>query len=320
MTISTVQLWGLRFAPVVFLLVFTPETAPAAPKARKTPRASSGSTARVSGPDRQKNRTSASSQAPAPASTATLTQGPQPLPHTGGWRFRFTQDQIRRLRWAGCRFDLVDRQIANRLWARGFTAHDFVQAYVTLAYLRPGKRGQLENLVVFRYLGFQTRDFHAFLAYGGTLTQYYNSRIGGVGQRIAGWVLVGIGAAGVLSGAVTILVGKTTADESDIRGAKKAVYVLGGVLLGTGGLLTVIGIPLIVKGTAKTNRWVPSSVLEQGHRRKLDRYRLHTGQAYRPAAGNRLRPPHPVGFNEAGLRLHPFVHTTGGGVGLSLTW
>jgi len=117
------------------------------------------------------------------------------------WPFTFSARQINDLLTIGCRFDDTDLANAKRMKDRGFTEDQYVFAYRDLYSQGMPQRYRAVEMAVFRQVGLPTSEFGQYLAHGGSMTDYYNSRIGGGGAVAAGVILLLLGAGGVITGA-----------------------------------------------------------------------------------------------------------------------
>jgi len=209
-------------------------------------------------------------------------------PDFHGWKFTFTTDQVETLRNAGATFDNLDRQMANQMAGRGFTADEFVDAYVRMWNISPGDRFNLDRLATLKYLGYPDEEYRAFKIYGGTVTDYYNSKIGGLGERIAGWVVFGIGTTTAIVGGVFILFARDLAKD-DFYFSKRELddredtYTYTGIGMAiAGGVLMGVGLPLVLVGRSKTNRWAPHYLLDYGTKEDMASYRLKSEESTHP--------------------------------------
>lgn len=213
------------------------------------------------------------------------------------------------LREAGCRFDEEDKTLASRLAAQGFTADQYIKAYQEWSKFGLEEKADVEAVAEFVELGIPLTEFNVYRGYrtrGGTLTQYYNKRIGGRGQVIGGWVATGIGLLDVIIGAVFLLANESIADaySCGMVGHDPDYWKTSGtVIMIAGGLVTVVGLSIEVSGKAKVNRWAPLGTLENGDIQQLRQYRIKSSADTRA----------PIG-----LTLSPFVSSVGGGLSLTV--
>jgi hypothetical protein len=119
--------------------------------------------------------------------------------------YMFNHIQWRQLDRVRCRFDPRSKTAA-RLYRRGFSSAEVVQACLDLRRYAKGAPHKLEAIAAYRRSGLPLASFGKYLASGRSLTDYYNqARIGGRGLATAGWILTGIGAAALLGCGVAFL-------------------------------------------------------------------------------------------------------------------
>ncbi len=242
------------------------------------------------------------------------------------WPFGFTDAQMHRLKQLGCRFDHNDLVLARRLAARGFGAREFVQAYEDSRRILGDTppHMHLENLVVFRHVGLPINNFNEFLAGGQSLTDYYNSRIGGRGNVIAGAILLGSGLPPLGLGILFLALGSSAARRGEDTDSR-VLYTVGAVFAVPGVILSGIGIPLLVIGREKLRRWAPERLMEQGDSRRLYDYRVgddhHHGQYSSRSRGESVYHASSTGTGDPmTLYMSPSILPGGGGLNFSLTW
>jgi hypothetical protein len=192
-----------------------------------------------------------------------------------------SEAEVAVLRDAGCKFDATDQETANRLARRGFSVADFIEGYRALQLVGYGQRRLLDELVVYRYLNLPLTEYAYYRSgwgeYPGSLTDFYNWRIGGTGLKVGGWVLFALGAANALGGLMFYANDEDLADSyppysvgadpSYWRDAGTVVMVIGGIMAGA-------GLPMGITGSVKQSKWVPTGVLETGSKAQMQRYRL----------------------------------------------
>lgn len=203
---------------------------------------------------------------------------PQPPPavDSGQWLYELDGQTRATLEMSGCTFGKQDRLVANRLAKRGFTVAQFLSAYEQTRRLG-GDPVDVEATAVFREIGVPISKFNDYKSYGGTPTEFVNARlIGGRGSKIAGWIVSGVGIGWLALGGLYIFIGdQQSSVEDDFGSSSSAGDVLetvGYVCVGIGGVLELIGIPLIISGTSKTKRWLPAGTLERVPARELRKF------------------------------------------------
>ena len=248
-----------------------------------------------------------------------LAQAVDENPYSGGqqaWRYKFTKTQMAELQNAGCQFDMIDLQIANKLALRGFTAEQFVQAYKDMSRVAPGKREAIEELAVMRFVGVPVSQYSEYKYSGYALTDYYNSQIGGRGMKIAGWVLFGIGG-GICLFSLVFLAPTAGADDA-ISGGVRAT---GFTFLGIGGVLALIGLPLAIVGTVKVSGWAMQGVLENEGVDGLRKYKITNASINSEIGGEEYLRYAEEGSKEKSrfnLSFTPIAYQDGGGMGFKL--
>jgi hypothetical protein len=207
----------------------------------------------------------------AAAETASQNTFSMPEPPKPSWRYKFTQAQYDLLKDAGCMFTTEDMAVANRLARRGFTVEQYLAAYFSLSesgFVEPSK---VEAKAVMRFLNFSQEQWTSFETYGGSVTEFHNKVYhGGLSQRIGGWVTVGVGASVLLAGVQLLILGAT--DKTNFDADK--TEILGGVVMGLGGMTSIVGGVIVNQGNKRTNQWAPDDILDSGHIRDLARYKI----------------------------------------------
>lgn len=209
---------------------------------------------------------------------------PAPSPDAG-WPYAFTEQQRADLAAAGATFDEAARAVAQRMQSRGFTSDEYVAAFVeSRAYAGVHTAAadvMVEDVAAFRLLGLPMEEFDAFESrYNvrpGRVTGYYNSRFGGRGAKIAGGILLGLGLFNLAGGIVFIAArdGLAEAYGKERVGGYTDYWLGAGIACAAiGGVMTLVGIPLLAVGASKTRRWAPAGLLDRGDVDELRRYRL----------------------------------------------
>jgi len=220
---------------------------------------------------------------------------------------RFTPKQQDTLRLAGC-IDATSARMADRLVDRGFTPKDFVAACNEDRNLRASypavaefPAGTLETLAAAGKLGLSrprrlelVRQRHGK---GRTLTDAYNRvTIGGHVQEAVGWALTGAGAAAMLAGLILIPVTADHVVDSPGVNLDEDGYGVGSIILVvTGGALLIAGVPTLVVGRQRQDRWLPPGTLEGSDAKALRKQRK------RREKGARLIITPTLGRGSAGL-------------------
>lgn len=189
-----------------------------------------------------------------------------------GWPYQFSQDQISRLRAAGCQFNDEDLTIAKRMTYRRFSAEDFVVAYEQASKM--GLHGDdLEKIATFQFLLLPMGEYGTMKSKEMNVTNYYNSRIGGKGTKNTGLVLSGVGLISLISGFILISSG-SCGDRGDYNAypCTDDYHVAGGIFSFLGGLSFLTGFPLVIVGSAKTARWAKD--LDNTPKDEIEKYRL----------------------------------------------
>lgn len=221
--------------------------------------------------------------------------------------------------------------VAARLRARGFSEAEIAQAFADFQAYGTGQPEQVERLAAFRLLNLPEAERRDFLAWDMTVTRYYNWRIGGLGQRITGWVLTGGGLSTLGVAGLMYLIdqgcqeGTTSNDEhgtvkTSVSKGCEAVFGTLALAYGlTGAVLTGVGVSLVSSGTARTDQWAPEELLDIGSRTELVRYRLGPDGSL-PAPMGRADAAAP-GPSAPRLTLLPWLSPRAqGGLGLVLTF
>lgn len=250
-------------------------------------------------------------------------------PASGGRTLDFTEDQRAELRLLGCRFDEVDRAVAARLQARGFTAEHFIRAYQDLRAAGSTDRQKIEELVVLRYMGVPASEFKQFLSYEMTPSSYFNWRQGGRGLAIVGWILVGLAAGAAVGGGVLLGQGYSDVPKCSLSTQGSVAYKQckalvedkegqqsGGILLSSAAfIMGAVGLPMGIVGTTRWRRWVPDKLLEEGRLEDLYKHRVASGPSRHARSG---RGP-TESQHSAGADWLVSSYFSGSGVGLKLT-
>jgi len=223
---------------------------------------------------------------------------------TAGWKLRFTPDQIQQLVRVGFRFDAIARRLASRYAARGFTAEQFVLAYLAVRRHDHLKRKDMVDWTAFVTAGLPEKDWKRFRASGRSLTDFYNRDIvGGLGMCIGGWVVLGlISMPALLTGfslAVAFAIGNAAGGEA-------LAGVFGGLFGGIFLLSAAVGLPLVIVGTKKIKRWVKNELLDKG---TADELRIF-----------RIKRMHRSSLDRFQLRIVPVISRRRQGVAVSLTF
>jgi hypothetical protein len=219
----------------------------------------------------------AAAPAPAPATV------PAPAPASGpeGWPYAFTPDEDASLRAAGAVFDPAERSVAERMQKRGFTSRQYVAAFADWKRHGSNRVDEIEDIAAFHYLGLPIGEYQGYSSSGrgrsGRVTDYYNSRIGGRGMKIAGGVMLGLGLVDLIGGIVFFTAKEGLADsypDNTLGSDPDYWHVSGIVCMSTGGLMTAIGIPVLAVGVSRVNRWAPNGGFDDGPVEQMDGYRL----------------------------------------------
>ena len=250
--------------------------------------------------------------------------------HAQSWPFNFSTRQINDLLTIGCRFDITDFTNAKRMKSRGFTEDQYVFAYRDLYSQGIAQRHRAVEMAVFRQAGLPTSEFGQYLAHGGSMTDYYNSRIGGGGAVAAGVSLLILGIGGVVAGAVLYDEGVSQENKHeacipsqyvcDTVGKYRKDYKLSGALSMAGGfILGAVGLPLTIVGGIKRGRWAEAGALDDSSAEDLYQYRKYASGTERSsryaqskAKGNNTSRTDPT------YRVYPITHAKGGGIGFTM--
>lgn len=203
--------------------------------------------------------------------------GPARLPTIPSVKARFTPEELDALRLYGC-IDATSARMADRLVDRGFSSADFVAACKEDRSLRASHpsmaeypSGTLETLAAAGKLGLgRSRRLELVRlrhGQGRALTDAYNRvTIGGHVQEAVGWTLTGAGAAAMLVGLILIPVtADHVVDESSGVALDEDGYGVGSIImLVTGGVLLMAGVPTLALGRQKQKRWLAPGALEGG--------------------------------------------------------
>jgi hypothetical protein len=251
--------------------------------------------------------------APVPAGTTSPWPPTAPAPMATS----LSEANLSDLRNAGASLDAKDMEIADRLLRRGFSGDEISAAYrehnaLKLTYPELGRFGRdmVETVAVARKLSLGENDKYWLVWYRHdenlSLTDAYNRKVvGGPGLKKAGWIMSGAGAALLVAGAV--LAGDTKCVEyyysNSVRGACEregktpATWTGVGFLIG-GGLMLAVGVPALIVGYLRTNRWVPPGSLDSAPADSIPSLRA---SAREPAVRWAVSPL--VGPNQASLGL-----------------
>ncbi len=248
---------------------------------------------------------------PLPPLPQTLLKNQEGLKPAG--YYLFNQNQWRLLDRVRCRFD-PRSQTAARLYRRGFSSAEVVQACVDLRRYAKDAPQELEAMAAYRRSGLPLASFGKFLTSGMSLTDYYNEeRIGGRGLATVGWIFTGIGATALVGigvaflGAAIASGGCPDSYEGDCgEGSGLIAGLISLGLMGVAAATLLPGIPMAVIGELRKRSWLRGRLLDDGHVTDLDTFRLrYLDQAVRT----------PVR-----LSLTPLVSRGGGGLSLRLRW
>jgi hypothetical protein len=207
----------------------------------------------------------------------------------GQWPYNFTQEQKTQLQSIGFTYSQDDLGVALRLSSRGFSAEEYVYAYVETSRIKPREEKQYaEAMAVFIYSGLPVSEFSAYLSLGYSVTDYYNSRIGGTGRIVAGWVLFGNGLGSVVTGALYLALAAEQEDTGyHYYGDSDSNKVVGYTLIGIGGALVLVGLPLAISGHVTKSHRAPSDVLDSGNKTDMQPYRLSDSGAEESTSATR---------------------------------
>ncbi len=226
-----------------------------------------------------------------------------------GWTFKLNDSQVQALREAGCAFDEEDAKLADKLAGRGFTAGIFVSAYQEWAKAKFESKADIEDVAVFLELGLplsELSDFQSWKASGGTLTQFYNKRMGGKGQKIGGIVALAFGLVDFIPGAMFFFARNDIAalyDHNQVGHDPDYWKGWGIGLMITGVIASSVGLTLMISGSAKVKRWAPEGLFDTGDVQQLSKHRVG-------------RPP--VIEDSVLLTIAPYASRSGGGLALTL--
>lgn len=233
--------------------------------------------------------------------------------------YRFTKQEWRQLDRTPCRFDpRSDR--AARLYRRGFSKAEILQACRDVRPNASGDPRYLEHLAVWRRSGLPLTEFDDFRGTGQSITEYYNrEKIGGRAMAIGGWILTGIGLA-LWTGAAAVMISYRIREDRCLANARPfddlpcdhdggrgwGAFLASMAQLGVGTLFLAPGMPLAVIGHARRRRWLRGEVLDVGHVHDLDTFRLRNLQRR--------------GRRTIRASVAPLITRGGGGLSFRLQW
>lgn len=232
--------------------------------------------------------------------------------------YRFTESEWRQLDRTPCIFNPAKKRAA-RLYRRGFSKAEILQACRDVKTYADGDQRYLEHLAVWRRSGLSLAGFKDFMGSGRTITDHYNREIlGGQNLAVGGWILTSIGLA-LFTGAAATMIAYRVREARCLdrnRGVELPCDHDGGAFWGAwiasifqagfGALFVAPGLPMGIVGQLRKNRWLGGELLDRGHVRDLDRFRL------RYLDGSRRRTVH--------ASVAPLVTRGGGGLTLRLQW
>lgn len=233
--------------------------------------------------------------------------------------YRLTPSDKKRIEQTSCRFDPAGKS-AERLYRRGFSKAEILQACRDVHRYAHGDQRYLEHLAVWRRAGLPFASFGDFQSREVSITDYYNRwHIGGAGLAAAGWILTGLGTAlwtGALATVVAYRVRLNRCNASlpsdadlpcDHDGADGMATFIFSALQGVlGTALVAPGLPMAIVGSGRMRSWVSGQLLDAGHVDDLDRFRLHY----------MIRPKRP----RVRASVAPLLTRGGAGLSLTLRW
>ena len=233
--------------------------------------------------------------------------------------YRFTRAERSQLRQATCAFEPTSQR-ARRMARRGFSAAEIIQSCRDVRRYAGGDLRALEQLAAYRRAGLDLARYGEVQRSRLSLTGYYNRKhIGGRGLALAGWILTITG--GIFLGTALVMLASYGIAAAHCANRPGACGDLDGALSGFGyPILAAIsvssvlaslpfllpGLPLLIVGESRLRTWLRGELLDVGHVRDLDRFRLrYLAPQRRPA----LR-----------VSFAPLLTRGGAGLSLQLQW
>jgi len=232
--------------------------------------------------------------------------------------YRFTESEWRQLDPTPCRFHPASKRAA-RLYRRGFSKVEIIQACRDITTHTNGDQRYLEHLAVWRRSGLPLAKFKTFMGSEKSITDYYNrEELGGRGLAIGGWILTSLGLALFAGAAATTInyevqharclaremSGELSCDHDG--GSALGVFIGALFQVGFGVLLLAPGLPMGIVGQLRQRRWLRGELLDVVHVQDLDRFRLRSLERSR-------RPT-------VRTSVTPLITRGGGGLMLRLRW
>jgi hypothetical protein len=237
---------------------------------------------------------------------------------------KLTAEQASAFSAAGIPLDEVNKEAIHHMASRGFTPQQMVQAYQDIMRVNPGYKMDLEAMAVFRAVNLPLDEFINYKESGMTLTDFYNSWLGGRGTKIAGWVVFGVGIGCIGGGLLYYFLGESGSksssydsyNDSSLIDDYEALKIIGYVGMGAGGLMELIAIPMIIYGHSQTAKWAPQGALEEINMHDLEKYKISTVKIFNQSGMDiaSQQPTEP----RSNLQLMPIITPHFGGVGA--TW